>query len=174
MATTNRTEISFAPQTTELAVKFPNTTNYNLGTFSVAYFGTGAPTIPSGITFKIEYRITSPRSASRTIRGTVTPNNSAGSGVPVVLAFDSQEYELIGSDLEVCSSATPTGTPGDLNMCTDVSLSLTTATPRQVFVNATNVEPYRLLVRSTGTAPMQAKKQLEGIIVKDLVAGFKV
>lgn len=172
VATVNRTEISFTPQTTELTVAFPNTANYNLGTFRVDYFGTGAATIPAGITFKIEYYITSPRAASRTIRGTVAPNNSAGSGVPVGLAFDSQLYELIGSQLEVCGSATPTGTVLK-TMCTDVTISLSSANPtRQVYINASPAEPYRLLVTSTGSGPMRAQKKLEGMIVKDLINGF--
>ena len=171
-AATDRTEVAFAPRPTDQTVTFPNTTtNYPLGIFSVTYVGAGAPSIPTGIVFRIEYYITSPRGAHRTIRGSIAPSTAAAA--PVVLSFESQEYELIGSLIEVCDTAAPTGTPQPANMCTNVSVTLNTLNPtKEVFANITDAEPYRLKVTATGAAPMRAEKKLEGIIIKDLINGF--
>ena len=171
----NRTEVAFTPQSTAQEAIFPNTTNYPLGTFQVSYAGTGASSIPAGIIFRIEYYITSPRAAHRTIRGYIAPSANPGPNKTVQLSFESEEYELIGSLVEVCGSTAIIGTPGtSQDMCTNVgAFNLSTlSTSKNIYANITDAEPYRLKVTSTGAGPYQARKQLEGIIIKDLVAGF--
>lgn len=161
------TILTFTP-VASTTVTFPVADNKLLGSFSVSHVNGGAP-IPAGMVFRIDYRITSPRFATRTIRGQIQAN--ANPGQDLSLTFDSLEYELIGSLIEICSGTSFTGTPGPDDNCGAVSLSVGSSAV-SVYANITPVEPYRLLVRSTGTAPMRAEKQLEGIIIKDLVSGF--
>lgn len=140
----------------------PNDTSPNavLSTLRIVQVGTGAA-IPSPIRFSINYSILAPRTATRTIRGTISRATSTS---PVTVTFDSPLYKLMDTDIRICASATTT------NPCPAFTSSITLAAgnnERSYFMNTTAVEPYRLKVLSTGFGPNGARKQLEGIIQKN-------
>lgn len=157
-----RTEVTFTDRPSTTVPSF--TTNYSLGQISVANFGAGAA-IPAGVKFKIEYQLTSPRSASRTIRGETLASAALS---PVSLKFLTQKYTLVGSGIELCSQSTPEspGTTG--NVCTNfTSLSATSSTALTIYANLSPVEPYRMVVRSTGYGPNRSRKILESVFQRN-------
>jgi hypothetical protein len=162
ITTTDRTEISW----TDASSTFYNFTgpNPSLGRFSVAKFGAGAA-ISANISFQIDYKLTNPRPASRSIRGWVNPT---AANANVTVSFLTEEYTVVGSNIELCSTVTPS--PNQANACPNIS-PVTVTTSSAVPINAyiTPVEPYRLLVTSTGYGPNGSKKQLEGILQKNFL-----
>lgn len=166
-----RTEITFdnTVSATNRTAEFTSSPRVNpaLGTFSVTKVGGGAA-IPDGVEFRVNYILTSPRPATRTIRGTVATSAAAN---PVVINWPSQEYLLLGSEIELCNQdystvLTPPSTmPADA--CTNFSFSLGAASTLRA--NITNVEPYRLLITSVGYGPNGAEKHLEGVIQKNIM-----
>lgn len=165
-AATDRTIVTLAG--------IPSTENSGfplLATFTVERTGLGA-VIPNGVTFRIEFIMTSPRNAGRTIRGKIAPATADG---PVNITFDSQVAELAGSVIELCNTQSPGTPPAGEGTCPNFSFSMPSTTLSQnfpVYVTATNTEPYRLVVTATGFGPQASQKRLEGIIVKDLLAGL--
>jgi Tfp pilus assembly protein PilX len=161
----NRTEVTYtdAGSTT---YGFSGT-NPSLGTFTVTKYGTGA-VIANAINFQIDYKMTSPRTATRTIRGSI---NTSSATQPVSISFQTQEYVLVGSSIELCSGTSSTGS--GLDKCPTVSYALATGSPAtqsgQLYADITPIEPYRLVVTSTGYGPNGAKKNLEGIIQKNFL-----
>lgn len=162
--TLDRTEVSF----TGVGSTTQGTNTSRLGTFSVTKVGAGYD-IPAGVTFRIEFEMTSPRTdINRTIRGKI-PASSANANVGIT--FDSQVYELVGSDIELCSAGyVPSTLPP--NACPNVSYSLASGQSAEVFAAITPTEPYRLKVTSIGYGPNSSQKKLEGVIIKDLLNGL--
>ena len=161
----NRIEITF---TDEGSTTHYFTNNPRLGRFSVVTVGSGAvlPAFNSAtaLKFRIDYRMTLPRVAVRSIWGSIT---QGAAGAHKLVTFQSQNYELFESMMELCSGTT--GGPG----CADVSLDLTTTPTNNAFyAYITAVEPNRLKVIATGYGPNGARKQLEGIIQNNLFNGL--
>lgn len=163
---TDRIEITFtdAGSTTHTF-----TSNQSLGSFSIVTVGSGAVLPPSNsataLKFRIDYRMTLPRVATRSIWGSITQGTAAGAHK--LVTFQSQNYELFESMMELCSGTT--GGPS----CADVSLDLTTTPTNNAFyAYITAVEPNRLKVVATGYGPNGARKQLEGIIQNNLFNGL--
>jgi hypothetical protein len=151
-----RTEYSFtdAPSTT---VSFATTpANPSLGSFTRTDVNGGYDIGANEIKFQIDYHLSAPRTALRNMRGSI---KKSGSNYNVT--FQAQNYELIGSSIELCSGTT--GGPG----CSDVTLTLPSGTAVSFYAYLTPVEPYRLKVLSTGYGPNGARKQLEGVIQKN-------
>ncbi len=164
----DRTEITYtSPGST--TVPFPLASNPSLGTFSVNKVGTGAA-IPA-IDFRIDYYLTAPRGAVRSIRGTIP---ASGASADVTVNFISQIYDLLGSRMELCNGpTTDLDNTTSSGWCSTASLVLSTATPsRSLYAYMTPVEAYRLKVVSTGYGPHGAMKKLEGIIQKDFFNGL--
>jgi Tfp pilus assembly protein PilX len=146
----------------------PNPTDPNslLGTLRIEKVGAGAViphTIDNPLLFAINYTITAPRVATKTMRAKVT---QASATDPIVVTFDSDTYGLMGTTIKICQTSTTT------NPCpafsTSISLPVTPGTTDVPFyMNTTPVEPYRLKILSTGYGPNGAKKQLEGIVQKN-------
>lgn len=140
--------------------------NPALATFSINKVGGGVP-VPE-VNFRIDYVLTAPRAAVRSIRGNLVASAATD---PVQVEFLSQEYLLLGSEIELCSTDTSPGTGAD--RCPTVTFSLTTENPSAtLYGDITSVEPFRLLIKSTGFGPNGAKKTLEGIVQKDLFNGL--
>ncbi len=161
----NRIEITFtdAGSTTHTF-----TSNPSLGSFSIVTVGSGAVLPASNsaaaLKFRIDYRMTLPRVAVRSIWGSIT---QGAAGAHKLVTFQSQNYELFESMMELCSGTT--GGPG----CADVSLDLTTTPTNNAFyAYITAVKPYRLKVIATGYGPNSARKQLEGIIQNNFFNGL--
>lgn len=120
------------------------------------------------IQFRIDYRITSPRTAVRSMYGKMTQASAADQ---ILVTFASQQYSLVGSDIELCSSSNTT--VDGLVACEDVKFELDQANPTgQLYANITPVEPFRLKVLSTGYGPGGAQKRLEAIIQRNLFNGL--
>ncbi len=162
---TNRIEITFTDVSSTMHNFSGSPTNPLLGTFNMTTVGTGA-VIPSNesLKFRIDYQLTAPRTGVESIWGFIKQANSSA---PKILTFQTQNYEIYGSNLELCSGTS--GGPG----CADVSFDLT-ANPsdNRVYAYLTPVEPYRLKVLATGYGPNGAKKQLEGIIQRNFFNGL--
>ncbi len=155
-----RTEIAI----TDAALTTTNfTSNPIISTFTLTKVA-GGVTIPSTvlIKFRIDYRMTAPRSGVRSIWGTIS---QATSTAPIRVTFQTQNYSLLGSLIELCPSNT--GGPG----CTDVMFDLST-TPSVLYAHITAVEPFRVKLVSTGYGPAGAVKKLEAIIRRSLFDGM--
>jgi len=169
VTTVDRVEVTF----TGVGSSTRGTDNSQLGTFAVNRFGAGYA-IPAGITFRIEFEMTSPRQASRTIRGKIGQATANGA---INITFDSQVAELVGSDIELCSTQTVPGTPppSPNGLCPTVSFTLASGVGSgsyPLYAALSAAEPYRLKVVSTGYGPNSSQKKLEGVIIKDLLFGL--
>jgi hypothetical protein len=170
VATVDRVEVTFTP----VGSTTRSTSNSLLGTYAVNRFGAGYA-IPAGVTFRIEFEMTSPRNGvSRTLRGKIGQATANG---PINITFDSQVSELVGSDIELCSTPTvPVTPPAPPNgACPSVSFTLASGVASGTFplyAALSEAEPYRLKVVSTGYGPNSSQKRLEGIIIKDLLYGL--
>lgn len=132
------------------------TDNALLGSFTLAENGVS---VTGTIEFEINYNMTLPRAATRTIYGTIQKDASNN----LIVNFRTQNYELYESKIELCQSATASFP------CTDVvNLPLNNS----FYAHLTPVEPYRLRVLATGYGPNGAKKQLEAILQRDLLNGL--
>jgi hypothetical protein len=167
---TNRIEIEYVPQPlTTIAVSEASLTDVTLGSFKFKSFGTGAA-ITAINRFEIVLEMKAPFVANRVLRGFILTNSSPYTNPPKII-FDSQTYDLRGTDisLEVTTGAMrQTGSPPfgyEFTMLTNNQLRNLTAT-----VGA--IQPTRLLIRSTGYGPRGAIKQLEAIIQNNFFNGL--
>ncbi|NNF00218.1 MAG: hypothetical protein HKN25_14460 [Pyrinomonadaceae bacterium] len=156
-----RTEISYSDQASTVN---DYTSNRQIGTFTRTLVG-GGVTIPDGteLKFRIDYFLTSPQPGGViNIFGAITQVDPTN----LEVAFQTQNYNLRGSVMELCDG--PTGGPN----CTDVTFNLQANPSEPLYAYTTSPEPYRLRVVSTGYGPNGATKQLEGIIKKDAFGGL--
>lgn len=153
-----RTELSITDQgVTTVDFRTPITSSSPLGGFNIVQ---NAVNFGGTIKFRNNYGITYPRNAIRNIHGSITkPGN-------FVAVFDSQIYQVIGNQFELCSASNLTAP------CTDVTLNWSSGSTSYYGYFTDPVEPYRLRVVSIGYGPNGAKKQLEAFIQKDLLNGF--
>jgi Tfp pilus assembly protein PilX len=153
----------------EVSSTSPTLPNTLVGTFALAKVpdpnnpSANPPKIPD-TTFRIDYRLSSPRFGVASIYGTLTQANASS---PAVLSFQSHDYKLLGSTLTLCNVSGSCGLQS-FNLGID-------SPPLQVLVNATpafSPEPYRLKIVSTGYGPAGAVKQLEAIVRRNFFDGF--
>lgn len=147
-------------------------TNTDFGNFTIVK--TGSPT--GRMRFVITVFMTAPYNTTKEIRGYI----EAGSG-SVNFLYDSKSFDVSGSTMTlVTNNNTPTNNTDD-----DTYISLPNATTRRFgFLNSgvegnnilngsmTPAEPIRLLVRSTGFGPRNARKQLEAVVQKNFFNGL--
>lgn len=161
--TLNRTEITIN-NTPETVVNFgiPKS-NPVIGEFQVVKYGTGANIPATGIPFRIEYLLTSPRPAPRTIRGMVAQSAAAA---PVVITFPTHNFLLMGSTIELCQELVSPGTTVE-GVCPNFTFSLDSGQTSTLRADVTPTEPYRMVVTANGFGPNGARKTLEGILQKN-------
>lgn len=144
--------VSFVPQPiTDIA---PGTIT-PLGSFQVVKTNAGPTTLPASLKFRIDYTMSEPREAVRTIRGTIEIGGS--------VRFATLDYRLMGSTIRLCeSSGSCTSDPG----LTLPPATITPATAGPLHGRMTALEPYRLRVIATGIGPnnTSSKKVLEAIV----------
>lgn len=157
----NRTELTFVPPTgAPVTFTHPDSAPFpELGSFRVTTFGTGGTM--TQMLFRIDYFMTEPREATRSIRGTIVIN-----GTSPEIQYESYSYNLSGGTIALCpdSSCTTSGT-AFANIPMSVPVSGSEDTP--VYAKIGPVDPHRLLVLATGFGPNRAVKRLEGIIQKN-------
>jgi len=158
---TTRTEYSFTDAANTNVNFLATHDNPRIGSFTKTDVNGGVDIGTDEIKFRIDYHISLPRSGLRNMRGSI---KKSGSNFNVT--FQSQNYELLGSNFELCS-----GTSGGPN-CADVTLTLTSGTAVPFYAYMTPIEPYRLRVLATGYGPNGAKKQLEAFIQKNFFNDF--
>ena len=142
----------------------PSAPNTLVSTFTYEKGGAGADEVLSDAAFRIDYRLLTPRFGVASIYGKMT---QADAGSPINITFQSRDYRLLGSTVQLCSTQT-TG-------CGMTTLTLDDRDPQQFFATSTtafNPSPNRLKVLSTGYGPNGAKKQLEAIVRRNLFDGF--
>ncbi len=158
---TTRTEYSFTDEANTAVNFLAVHDNPRLGRFTKTDVNGGVDIGANEIKFRIDYHISLPREGLRNMRGSIT---KTGSNFNVT--FQSQNYELLGSFIELCSGTS--GGPG----CADVTLTLPANTAVPFYAYMTPIEPYRLRVLATGYGPNGAKKQFEAFIQKNFFNDF--
>jgi hypothetical protein len=166
----NRTAIAYTRKTTTTLSVSAGAANTDFGRFSVASVGSGA--VVTRTRFVITVNMTYPYNDVKEIRGWIEPGITAGT---VKFLFDSKTFDFRGSTIAI---VTPNNTyisqqasgsnparfgfeiPGDVSGTTIINGSMTAT------------EPTRLLIRSTGFGPRNAKKELEAIVQKNFFNGL--
>lgn len=133
-----------------------NTPNPLLSTLQITTFGTG-PTAPWTADILINYKITSPREGTRTLRGTISKASSAAA---VVVKFSNNT--LMSSNIKLCQTATANPPCAAFNQTLTLAAGVTTSVP--IYMHTSALDPYRLKVTSTGYGSNGATKQLEAIV----------
>jgi hypothetical protein len=158
----NTMTISYVP-----ADSAPHThpiTGVSLGSFSIVREGTGAlPTIPTkGIRFRIAYRMTAPRTGTTYLRGTIMPNLS--------VTFDAYTVVFGGSPIKLCETAacSSSGSAFGLTLPSPTLVAQTST----VYATMAPLDPYRLLIRSSGYGPNGSLKILDAVIQKNILNDF--
>ncbi len=125
------------------------------GSFQIVKTGSGPTALPAPLKFRVDYTMSEPREAVRTIRGTIAINGS--------VTFATITYTLMGSTVRLCeSSGSCTSNP----VLTLPPATTTAAAAGPLYGRMTALEPYRLKVVSTGIGPnnTSSKKVLEAIV----------
>jgi len=130
------------------------------GAFQVVKSGNGATVPPSLVKFRVDYIMSSPRGATRTIRGTIDTTGvvifTNGGSLPT--------YPLMGGTLNVCNSG---------SVCTtgpSITIPAATLSPQTapLFGRMSALEPFRLKLTATGYNEANgAKKVLEAIVQRN-------
>lgn len=159
----NTITISFEDVATPVTVQHSEPAKTSLGSFKIVKQGTGAQ-ITDKLRFRIDYKMTKPRIATRSIRGEITQ----ASPTSVNVNYDSYKYFLVGSTItlcenEGCTSPSPLGS----SFAQTMTVPTPNPNPNKVYASLTPVEPYRLRLKSTGYGPNGARKQLEAIIQRN-------
>lgn len=157
----NTTKIEFIGKSVTTLNVSSGSSAADLGYFKVTRTGTGGE-ITDALRFQIAYSMTVPHAASRYIRGTIyQDNSSSATPKPTYIEFDSDLFVLMGSNItltSVDSSKTQTLNRPTTSGGTANSNLTGTVTP---------AEPLRILLKSTGYGPRNARKQLEAIVQKN-------
>jgi len=170
-AASDRLEISFstAAGTVSFDSSGHSTVNPRIGTFQVTKFNNGANT--SGpIYFQIDYSTSLPRTATRSIRGSIGQITNASN--PVLISFTTQVYAVAGSEIELCATTTSPITSDGSGRCPNVTLSVSPNSQQELYADVTAFDPYRLKILSTGYGPNGAQKKLEGIVERSPLDGL--
>ncbi len=166
---TNTVSIEYIPKgETPLTVTGGTVVSTDFGRFVFKFTGNGAA-ITALNRFEITINMIAPFPATRLIRGFIQPKSSPFTAPPKII-FDSQTYDLRGSDitLEMSGVMRQTGEQPygyELTMAgnnLDTTVSATMGAP----------QPARLLIKSTGYGPRGATKQLEAIIQNNYFSGL--
>ena len=156
----NRTELSFVPPTgAPITITHPASSSTPLGSFRITTHGTGGTM--TEVLFRIDYQMTDPRPAVRSIRGSIVLN-----GTQPYARYESYSYSLSGGTIDLCpDSACVGGGTAFPDILISVPLSGSQDTP--VYAEIGPLDPHRLKVLATGFGPNGAVKRLEGVIQKN-------
>jgi len=153
----NRLTFSFIPQGTWTA-NHPVTSGQPLGSLQVVRTGTGTPpSMGSPLKFRIDYVMSDPRPATRTIRGTISASGA--------ITFWRRTFDLMGSDIRLCNSSSGCAAP---SLSLQVPPSDNNPRTAAVYATMSPIQPYRLKVKATGYGPHNSTKQLEAIVQRNL------
>ncbi|HUF05230.1 MAG TPA: hypothetical protein VMM38_13780 [Aridibacter sp.] len=157
----NTATIAFAGRTVNDLNTSSGSAASDLGQFVISTTGTGA-TLPDDIRFAIDFRMTKPYAAVRSVRGTIRAGTISSNSVGTVqMVFDSLISELMGSEITLTSRNFTPNPPNTSGGAKDVEVTITGA------------EPVRLIVKSTGFGPRGSTKQLEAFVRKSLFDGMR-
>ncbi|MGC2235492.1 MAG: hypothetical protein WA584_04995 [Pyrinomonadaceae bacterium] len=162
----NSTVVSYVPKPTTVLDVSSGSANTDFGKFAVVKTGSAAITRTR---FVITVFMTAPYNSYKEIRGYIEAGSPPGN---VNFLYDSKIFNFNGSTMTI-------NTP-DNNY-----ISQPNSTPRRfgylvsgvvgnndLLGSMTPAEPIRLLIRSTGYGPRNAKKQLEAIVQKNFFNGL--
>jgi hypothetical protein len=166
----NQTIIRYTPATiTNLNVSGGTPAAINLGTFTYTKTGTGAA-IPALNRFEIDLGMSIPFNATRTIRGFIEMNASPYL-IPPKIIFDSQTYDIHGSDIVLNILGAAMRQTGAQPYGYEVLMPLS-GIPMNVSGTMSAPPPSRLLIKSTGYGPRGSRKQLESVIQSNYFNGL--
>jgi hypothetical protein len=130
--------------------------------------GSAGTLIPAVNRFEIIVNMTAPITASRVVRGFIEMNTSAST--PPNIIFDSQTYDLDGSDITLSISGGTMRQTGTAPFGYEAALPVSSALTLSTTISAP--QPTRLLIKSTGFGPRGATKQLQAIIQNNYFSGL--
>ena len=154
----NTTKISYVPVASKT---YPHPiAGTSFGSFAIISTGTGAPI--TDFRFRIAFRLTAPQTGTGYFHGWIRANRS--------VTFDAYTFNMGGSPVKLCQSVScsPSGTSFALTL---PAPTLTQQT-REIFGTSAPLDPYRLLVKSTGFGPNGSIKILEAVIQKNIMNDF--
>ncbi|CAN5567018.1 hypothetical protein BH10ACI3_BH10ACI3_23230 [soil metagenome] len=166
----NTLVIRYAPApTTNLNVAGGTVAATNFGTFTITYTGVGVA-IPALNRFEIIVNMTVPFPATRVMRGFIEMNSSPYT-IPPKIIFDSQTYDIRGSDMVLSLPSGAMRMTGAQPYGYETRMA-TSGNPTTVSGTLSSPQPARLLIRSTGYGPRGAVKQLEAIVQSNYFSGL--
>ena len=150
--------VSYLGQSSTTATLPMTTTTTPFGNFQIIQTGTGVTTADI-LEFRIDYVVSAPHPATRTIRGSINMSSR-------VVSFGSNSYSLQGSTITLCNSISSCST-GPVITLPAPNTSLQSAPT--LYGQMTPVEPLRLKVVATGYGPVgtSSRKQLEAIVQRN-------
>jgi hypothetical protein len=156
--TPDTTTISYLPVA---SANYPHPiSGTSFGRFSIVSTGAGAAI--TDLRFRLPYRMTAPRTGTTYLRGWVRSDRS--------ITFDAYTVIFGGSPIRLCQTAgcSPSGSTFAL------ALPAPTLVVQSVefFGTVAPLDPYRLLVRSSGYGPDGSLKILDAIIQKNILNDF--
>jgi Tfp pilus assembly protein PilX len=150
---TNITTLSFVP-VASTTVNQPMANGTTFGSFRVTNTGAGSAITPTK--FRINYRMSAPRAAVRSMRGTIQADGT--------IAFDAYTYSLMGpNNLKLCSTVS----------CSTAGTAFTLSAPiaggdsAQFYGKMDAIEPYRLRIIAIGYGPNGSKKELRAVVQRN-------
>ena len=128
------------------------------GNFQIIQTGTGVTTSGT-LDFRIDYVVSAPRPATRTIRGSINMSSLA-------VSFGSTSYSLMGSTITLCNSSSSCSTGPVITLPAPTTSQQSAPT---LYGRMTPIEPVRLKVLATGYGPAgtSSMKQLEAIVQRN-------
>ena len=133
------------------------TAGTSFGNFRIVKTGSGANI--TDFRFKLDFNMTGPRTATRALSGTISSAR--------VVTFDAPNYryELMGSSIHLCrtSACSPAGTFSLILPAPQ----LTPLDSQIIYGQMSPIEPYRLVVQSTGYGPGSSMKRLEAVMQRN-------
>ena len=163
------TTVTYVPASTTTLSVSAGAANTNFGGFTIS--GNGNDVIRTR--FVVRINMTYPYNDVKEIRGWIEPA-SASSG-KIKYLFDSKTFNFLGSVITIITS-------NNTYIAQQATSTLPARFGFELFGNAsgttaldgsmTATEPTRLLIRSTGFGPRNAKKELEAIVQKNFFNGL--
>lgn len=170
----NTTTISYANVASAVHTHPINNTSF--GNFQIVSTGTGGTL--ANLRFRINYRMTAPRAAVRTLTGTI----SGSTRVATIDASDDYVDDGNTSDIDyvfslmgknnifLCANnAVPCATDNQFTIQLPTpTTTIQNSIPGPIYAKLLPIEPYRLKLQVTGySRPGNAKKQLEAVIQRN-------
>lgn len=156
----NTVRITYIPYSINNLNVSSGSANTNYGSFQIFVTGTGE-SIPKDLRFEILVNMTAPFTISRGLRGFIKAGSVSSSSVgTVMLDFDSQVSQIMGSTITLNSDPFTPNTP-------NTNFGVTT-----IAGTMTQTEPFRVVISATGYGPRGAKKILEATVQKNFFNGM--